>query len=127
RQLRRLLSEPMRAMPITVTCQDCGQSFSLRDDLAGRSVRCRCGRPLTVPSAEQGVLGGLLDAELARPTERIPDRKAPVHRAEKSSSPLPPTHRALGPNPLSVTTAAQPDWLVGLRLALRSLVGAMGL
>src|SRR5438105_11119652 len=112
-------------MPITVTCQACGQSFSLRDDLGGRSVRCRCGRALVVPSPNQGVLGGLLEAELARPADRLPERTAPIHRAEKSSSPLPPTHSALGPNPPSVSSPPQPAWVVELRGALRSLVGAV--
>src|SRR5262245_65940425 len=99
-------------MPITVTCQACGQSFSLRDELAGRSVRCRCGRPLAVPAPTQGVLGSLLETELGRPAERPPERKAPVHRQEKTSAPLPPTHSALGPNPLSVTATPQPEWVV---------------
>jgi hypothetical protein len=116
-------------MPITVTCQACGQSFSLRDDLAGRSVRCRCGRPLAVPSPDQGVLGGLLDAELARSGQRPPERKAPVHRAETSSAPQAPAHSALLPSGLLSTATAPPQspWVVNSRVALRSLVGAAGL
>ena len=84
-------------MPILVTCPACGQSFSLRDELAGRSVRCRCGRPLAIPGAgAPNVLGSLLETELSRPAERPPERKAPVHRAEapKSSAPPPPERPA---------------------------------
>jgi hypothetical protein len=116
-------------MTITVTCQACGQSFSLRDELAGRSVRCRCGRPLTVPAATQDVLGGLLDAELARGGQRPPERKAPVHREEKPSSAPPPTHTALLPGGLVSLSKPPPEaaWAVNSRIALRSLVGAVGL
>ncbi len=117
-------------MPITVTCPGCGQSFSLRDDLAGRSVRCRCGRPLAIPGASApSVLGNLLETELARPVDRAPERKAPVHRAEvsKSSAP-PPAHKALaGGFVMPEAQQAPSGWGPGLRIALRSLVGATGL
>ena len=117
-------------MPITVTCPACGQSFSLRDDLAGRSVRCRCGRPLAIPAAgAASALGDLLESELARPVERAPERKAPVHRAEvtKSSAP-PPAHKALpGGFVLPEAQQAPSGWVPGLRIALRSLVSATAL
>jgi len=117
-------------MPITVTCSACGQSFSLREELAGRSVRCRCGRPLTVPVAGQGVLGTLLETELARPAERPPERKAPVYREEirTSSAPAAPAHAAL-PGGLVLPTAKESTsrWGAGLWVALRSVVGTLGL
>jgi hypothetical protein len=118
-------------MPILVTCPACGQSFSLRDELAGRSVRCRCGRPLAIPGAgAPNVLGSLLETELSRPAERPPERKAPVHRAEapKSSAPPPPAHKALaGGFVLPETGQAPSGWGYGLRIALRSLIGATAL
>lgn len=116
-------------MPITVKCAHCGQSFALRDDLAGRSVRCKCGQPLTVPNPSQGVLDGLLDAELSRPLERPTERKAPVHRPEppKSSAPLPPTHSALAPGVNGAAAAAASPWRARLRETLRCSAGVIGL
>lgn len=76
------------------------------------------------------VLGSLLDTELSRPVERVPERKAPVHRAETpaSSAPQPPAHRALaGGFVLPEAKQAASGWGAGLRIALRSLVGVAGL
>ena len=64
-------------MPISITCSACGQNFNLRDELAGRTVRCRCGRPLPVPGTAKDSLVELLDEELARPYEPPPEREAP--------------------------------------------------
>ncbi len=67
-------------MPIAVTCQACGREFKLRDELAGRSVRCRCGRPIVVPGTAVGDgFVELLDEELARPYEPPPEREAPTY------------------------------------------------
>jgi hypothetical protein len=70
-------------MPIAVTCQTCGRQFKLRDELAGRTVRCRCGKPITVPGTAAAGAGDafveLLDEELARPYEPPPEREAPTY------------------------------------------------
>jgi hypothetical protein len=71
-------------MPIAVTCQTCGQKFSLRDELAGRTVRCRCGKPIAVPgTAVADSLIELLDEELSRPYEPPPEREAPAYIRER--------------------------------------------
>lgn len=51
-------------MPIPVTCQ-CGASFSAKDELAGRTVRCpKCQNPLSIPAPQPaGGIGDLLDVE----------------------------------------------------------------
>lgn len=37
-------------MPIQVKCVDCGEKFKVKDELAGRRVKCRlCGVPIRVP------------------------------------------------------------------------------
>jgi hypothetical protein len=37
-------------MPIKVSCVDCGETFSVKDELAGKRVKCRvCGVPVRVP------------------------------------------------------------------------------
>jgi hypothetical protein len=39
-------------MPIDVQCDDCGKKLRLRDDLAGKRIKCPgCGEPLTVTAA----------------------------------------------------------------------------
>lgn len=48
-------------MPIKVTCA-CGQSFSAKDHLAGKTVRCpKCQQPLTVSQGSPAPAGGLAD------------------------------------------------------------------
>lgn len=60
-------------MPITVTCAACGQSYPIRDDMAGKRVRCRCGLAIEVP--EGGSFYNFLD-ELP---PQAPPRASPVH------------------------------------------------
>jgi len=39
-------------MPITLQCPGCGKGYRLRDDLAGKRVKCACGTETTVPAPE---------------------------------------------------------------------------
>lgn len=48
-------------MPISVRCSKCGHSYQLRDELAGKQAKCRCGQTLSIPIATQ--LTSLLDEE----------------------------------------------------------------
>lgn len=36
-------------MAISIQCPQCGKSYNLRDDLAGKRVKCKCGQALAVP------------------------------------------------------------------------------
>lgn len=38
-------------MPISLQCPECGKGYRLRDELAGKRVRCGCGTETTVPAA----------------------------------------------------------------------------
>lgn len=41
-------------MPIAVVCRDCDRSVKVKDDLAGRKIKCPdCGKLLTVPGGEE--------------------------------------------------------------------------
>jgi hypothetical protein len=81
-------------VPISVTCSACGQNFNLRDELAGRTVRCRCGKPLPVPgAAAKDSLIELLDDELSRPYEPPPEREAPKYIPERRRRRAGPRHR----------------------------------
>lgn len=46
-------------MPITTKCAACGQTYAIRDEMAGKHVRCRCGQAIVVP--EEGSVFKLLD------------------------------------------------------------------
>ncbi len=48
-------------MPISVHCSKCGHGYQLRDELAGKQAKCRCGQTLSIP--ESTTLSGLLDEE----------------------------------------------------------------
>jgi hypothetical protein len=37
-------------MPIAIQCTGCGKRYKLRDELAGKRVKCRCGHGMVVPS-----------------------------------------------------------------------------
>lgn len=41
-------------MPFKMTCPQCGKTFSLRDELAGKAVRCLCGKTIPVPVSTGG-------------------------------------------------------------------------
>lgn len=46
-------------MPIPITCPVCGQSYQLRDEMAGKSIHCRCGQAIAAP--ESASVFNLLD------------------------------------------------------------------
>ena len=48
-------------MPIAVRCPKCGHGYQLRDELAGKKAKCRCGQSLAIPVANS--LTSLLDEE----------------------------------------------------------------
>ena len=39
-------------MPVEVRCPNCAKDYRLKDDLAGRTVRCKCGQGFNVPELE---------------------------------------------------------------------------
>ena len=49
-------------MAIQVQCTHCARDFQVRDDLAGKQVKCPCGSTIAVPA--KSALVNLLDEEL---------------------------------------------------------------
>jgi hypothetical protein len=49
-------------MAIHVQCTHCARDFQVRDDLAGKQVKCPCGSAIAVPA--KSALVNLLDEEL---------------------------------------------------------------
>lgn len=53
-------------MSIKLRCHACGAGYRLRDELAGKHVKCKCGQPLVVPAPSPAPLStaSFLDEEL---------------------------------------------------------------
>ena len=99
-------------MPIPVTC-DCGRSMRVKDDVAGRKIRCPCcSAVLTVPKpepdAEEEALNVLLQESPDEPkTSRPRERDEPPPRTDSYQPPprpAPPTFS----KPIASTPPAKP-------------------
>ncbi|MGH7169182.1 MAG: HEAT repeat domain-containing protein [Gemmataceae bacterium] len=67
-------------MPVNLICPKCGKSYALRDEMAGKHVRCSCGVTLSVPSSTVSAV---------RPPEvQPPSGYPPAHAMKRSSMPL---------------------------------------
>ena len=87
-------------MPIEFSCQACGQAYSVKDEFAGRTTKCRkCAQPVTVPLPAEpeleplGALGSFLDDEIGatqpiRP-ETPPTASGPTVPCPSCASPMP--------------------------------------
>ncbi len=52
-------------MSIAIQCPKCGQRYLLKDELAGKSVACRCGHTMQVAAASPGMIDPALGAGFA--------------------------------------------------------------
>src|SRR5262249_18516041 len=78
-----------RAMPIKLSC-DCGKKLQVKDDLAGKKVKCPgCGAVVPVPAAV---------AEAPPPAPK-PKMKAPPPREEEEVPPQPQDEEEAPPPP----------------------------
>jgi hypothetical protein len=48
-----VLHEEGEYMPISFQCPECAKSFNVRDELAGKKARCKCGAAIQVPQPTQ--------------------------------------------------------------------------
>lgn len=40
-------------MPISVTCEECNKTYRVKDELAGKRIKCKeCGAPISIPDPE---------------------------------------------------------------------------
>ncbi|MAT16387.1 MAG: hypothetical protein CMJ46_14080, partial [Planctomyces sp.] len=100
-------------MSISFSCPDCGKSYQVRDDLAGRRFKCKdCERPLKVPSAVKSE--EFFDEEPARrPARRkqstgrksSADRKRSSSRSGRKNGPQSPIQTLLSDKKLVIITA----------------------
>jgi hypothetical protein len=90
-------------MAIALSC-DCGRSLRLKDELAGRKIRCpSCDTSLTVPTPETNAEDEALDILLGdAPAEKTPSRSAPIEsgvQSEEPRRPVPAPVRVEPPRP----------------------------
>lgn len=73
-------------MTISVRCPKCGHGYQLRDELAGKQAKCRCGATLSIPVATS--LTSLLDEEHIGPSpdDVIPPAPAAALASARSKS-----------------------------------------
>lgn len=88
-------------MTISFQCQNCGKNFAVKDEMAGRAARCKCGAAVTVPSPDAGLDDPFADDlsafENVAPSANLPPRQP---TAPQGASPF-----ASSPNPYAPPTA----------------------
>jgi len=107
-------------MPIHVTCQ-CNASFSAKDHLAGKLVKCpSCGQPLAIPAAEP----------VAEPTRLAPLTPSPfadlADVPQAADRPI-PQFQKLATSAPTVTTRKQKSFVNGGKMmsGVGMMVGAV--
>jgi hypothetical protein len=87
-------------MPIEFSCQACGQAYSVKDEFAGRTTKCRkCSQPVTVPVPAApdleplGALGSFLDEEIGptQPKQPVAPVSGPTMPCPSCAAPMPQT------------------------------------
>ncbi len=79
-------------MSIAIKCPGCGKDYNVKEDLAGKRVKCKCGQAMKVPAAVDASdpMGSLLDEALP-PTEATKPggpRRAPAAKPAETSAPV---------------------------------------
>jgi hypothetical protein len=98
-------------MPITVHCSQCGRSYQLRDELAGKKAKCKCGGVISIPEApaaplaplvDPDPLSALLDESLPPMGEAAPLPAVAANYQPASPAPAPVRRRRSEMNPLAL-------------------------
>jgi hypothetical protein len=74
-------------MPITVSCPGCKQKLNIRDDYAGKPMKCpRCSAAVSVPADDEAVVAAVEDeVEPAAPETAIEEVKPVPRHASQSA------------------------------------------
>lgn len=88
-------------MPISLRCPKCGSAYTLKDELAGKQVKCKCSEKLTVaapqpPAASYPAMPGAATP----PSGPWADPMMPGQVAAYPQSPYPPAAYPAAPNAL---------------------------
>ncbi len=75
-------------MPISISCPQCGKTYQLHDELAGKRAKCKCGQTFVVPEPVEE-----LPSASDPPSDRLEQK--PLDRTTSSSAPigLPPKQK----------------------------------
>ena len=83
-------------MAISFQCPECGKSYNVGEELAGKRARCKCGQEMLVPEpapvSDADAMSALLDAELPPVDEDAPPGHVAV--AGRGAGPLRPVAAA---------------------------------
>ncbi len=100
-------------MPTEVTCPQCGQSYKVKPELAGKKLRCReCAAILTIPADDLDDFEGAIDvAEEAPPTPKKRRAAALPEAPQVAAKKSPKSSRKRGS---SGGMSSGMKWLLGL-------------
>jgi hypothetical protein len=73
-------------MPISLQCPGCGKSYRLRDDLAGKRVKCSCGTETTVPAPGAEAAGSSNEFQLDEEPRQPVAPQTPPHAPRKDAT-----------------------------------------
>jgi len=105
-------------VPIAVTCPGCGKRYRLRDDLAGKRVKCKCGSAVVVPGAASG--GDSPEAAYGLAPLPESDPGADLLRAEVPPDAAGPVLRRPAPSAAEKASQAEADARAQRRARQRS-------
>jgi hypothetical protein len=103
-------------MPIAVYCAECQKEYRVKDELAGRRVRCPQGHVLTVPESET-----TLDLDEPYEVEAAPAATMPPPREDHNPYASPRTDASV------LKASAAPTLKVGLPAVTLIILGCLGL
>jgi len=70
-------------MPISLQCPGCGKGYRLRDELAGKRVKCGCGAETTVPAPGDEVAASSDEFQLDEEPRKPVAPQKPAHAPQK--------------------------------------------
>ena len=73
-------------MPILLQCPGCGKGYRLRDELAGKRVKCSCGTETTVPSAGAEAAASSNEFQLEEELRQPVAPQKPPHAPQKAAA-----------------------------------------
>ncbi len=83
-------------MPIAVNCSQCGRSYQLRDELAGKKAKCKCGGTILIPAAPAAPLAPMADPD---PLSSLLDESLPPLDAAAPLPSVAASYQAASPAP----------------------------
>jgi hypothetical protein len=103
-------------MPITLQCPGCGKGYRLRDDLAGKRVKCACGTETTVPAPEAEAAASSNEFQLDEEPQKPVAPPTPRHAPQKVTAGVASSAADGLPWPRRRRDAASEKWRIPIGL-----------